>query len=1733
GQFESLTGGQSTTDSFTYTVDDGNGGTDTATVSITINGANDSPVVAASLAETTDEDAAAFTLDLLAGASDPEGDPLGVNASSFAITSGDGTGLSLNGNTLEIDPSVYGALATGEQEIVTVSYDIEDGNGGSVTQTADITIEGINDDPEVAAPITAAGNEENAPFVVDLLTGATDTEGQDLSVASLSLSSGNGGGITDNGDGTLSVDPSAYSDLGTGESEVVEYAYTVTDTQGGTVSQTATVTITGTNNQPVAVNISVNATEDSPAVTTAFDANDADLVDDGNLTFSILDQPVEGTVFLDPADDTQFIFDPGTSFQDLAEGETRDVSFTYTAADGQGLSNSVSEPATVTITVTGVNDDPEASDDGGTEFTTDEATTFTTGNVLTNDTDIDGDTLSVLSIDATSTQGLVTDNGDGTFSYSPNGQFDALTTGDSVTDSFTYTVDDGNGGTDTATVSITINGENNNPVVTGPVTSTTDEESGSFSLDLLSGTSDPEGSTLSVDAASFTVVGGDDTGISLNGNSLEVTPTVYQSLESFEQETITVSYDIQDGNGGVVTQTAVITVNGQNDAPVLAGPVTAIGTESGAVIVANLFEGATDVEGQPLTISGLSLQSGDDAGVTDNGDGTLSIDPSFYGDLAFGESEVIRYSYTLQDTQAGVAVQTATITITGENNQPVAVDISIDADEDGAQVIEPFSATDPDTSDNATLTFAITAQPSEGTVSINPTNASEFVFDPGDDFQDLAVGETREVSFTYTADDGAGQANSVSEPATVTVTVTGENDAPVATLDEGAEFTTDESTPFTTGNVLDNDTDVDNGAVITVQSIDETGTQGIVTDNGNGTFSYNPNGQFDALAGGESATDSFTYTVDDGNGGTDTATVNITINGANNNPVVSAPVTSTTSEDAASFSVDLLENASDPEGDPLAVEAGSFVVTSGDATGISLNGNSLEVDPSAYNRLESGQQETVEVSYSIVDDNGGAVTQTAQIVIDGVNDAPVVSGSAIASGSESDAPFTLDLRDNVTDPEGQALTISGLTLQGGDDAGVTDNGDGTLTVNPSFYSDLSVGESEVLSYSYAVADTQAAIVFQTATITITGENNQPVAVDISIAATEDGTQVIQAFNATDGDLTDNANLIFNIASQPSEGSVTVDSANGTQFVFDPGTGFQDLAEGETRDVTFTYTANDGRGEDNSLSTPATVTVTVTGTNDNPVTTADDFTTEEGTPFTTGNVLGNDTDVDNGSVITVQGFDSSGTQGLVTDNGDGTFAYDPNGQFESLTNGETATDSFDYTVEDADGGSAVGTVTITINGANDAPVVVGPLTETASEDDAALNLDLLTGASDPEGSAIAVNADSFTVTSGNGTGLTLNNNSLNIDPNAYNALASGEQETIQVSYDIEDGNGGSTTQSATITINGVNDTPQITAPAAVTVTENDTPVTLDLLQGIVDPEGQPLTVSGITLASGDDKGVTDNGDGTFSIDPSLYSDLGVGESEVIEYTYSVADTQFGTAFHTAVITINGANDQPVAVDVAINADEDGATVTDSFSASDGDATDSLTFAIEAQPTEGSVSIDPVNNTQFTFDPGTDFQDLAAGETRDVTFTYTADDGQGEDNSISDPATVTVTVTGVNDDPVANNDDGTEFTTDEDTSFTTGNVLTNDTDADTTDVLSIQILDDSSTRGIVTSNGDGTFAYDPNGQFETLGGGDSDTDQFSYTIEDGNGGTSTATVTLTVNGANDAPIVAAPLAETTDE
>jgi VCBS repeat-containing protein len=327
----------------------------------------------------------------------------------------------------------------------------------------------------------------------------------------------------------------------------------------------------------------------------------------------------------------------------------------------------------------------------------------------------------------------------------------------------------------------------------------------------------------------------------------------------------------------------------------------------------------------------------------------------------------------------------------------------------------------------------------------------------------------------------------------------------------------------------------------------------------------------------------------------------------------------------------------------------------------------------------------------------------------------------------------------------------------------------------------------------------------------------------------------------------------------------------------------------------------------------------------------------------------------------------------------------------------------------------------------------------------------------------------------------------------------------------------------------------------------------------DPDGDPLTVTAvngvpgdvgnqITLASG--ALLTLNANGTYSYDPNgQFEGLAVGETANDTFTYTISDGTGGTDTATVTITINGANDAPVATDNASSVTEDTDLVHNAnlISVNEGSGIDSdldgdlLTLVsvdgVTANPITTSL---PATYGTLTFNTGGGYtysldntnsavQALGVGETLTETFDYVVSDGNGG----SDTATLTITINGNNDAPVAQDD---AETTDQDTVVSdsvlvdNGNGVDSDPDGDTLTVTEVNGVPGNvgaqitlASGALLTVNPDGTYDYDPNGQFDALGAGQSDTDSFTYTIDDGNGGTDTATVTITINGTNDAPVI----------
>ncbi|MBN2442825.1 MAG: tandem-95 repeat protein, partial [Spirochaetales bacterium] len=628
-------------------------------------------------------------------------------------------------------------------------------------------------------------NEDTA-VTTDVLANDSDADGDALSIASVGSA---GHGTTEIIAGQIRYTPDANY-FGTDS-----YMYTTSDGNGGTDIATVTITITGINDNPIGVNDSTTTNEETLVYINVL-SNDSD-PDNDTLTIASVGSAAHGATVITMG---QIRYTPTTNFFGID-------SFSYTVSDGNGGSDT----ATVTVTVNGVNDNPAATNDSA---ATNEDSQVDI-DVLSNDTDVDGDTLSIANAGTASngTTAIIS----GQIRYTPNANF-------SGTDSFMYTASDGNGGTDIATVTITITGINDNPVAFND-SATTNEET-QVLINVLANDTDVDGDTLTISNA----------GTASNGITAIISGQIRYTPDTNFYGTDTFSYTVSDGHGGSDTATVTVTVNGVNDDPVAVNDSAATNEESPVTI--NVLNNDTDADGDSLNIASVGSAS-HGATVITMGQIQYTPDTNYNGTDTF--------SYSVSDGNGGTDTATVTVTINGVNDNPVAFDDSGTVNEDSQTYVDVLN-NDTDI-DGDTLTIAGVGTASHGTAV---STMGQIRYTP-------AANYNGPDTFTYTVSDGHGGTDN----AAVTITVNAVNDNPVA-IDDSATTNEDSGTTI---DVLINDTDID-GDSLTIASVGAASHGNAVISAGR--IDYTPNA-------GYFGTDSFSYTVSDGNGGTDTGSVTVTI----------------------------------------------------------------------------------------------------------------------------------------------------------------------------------------------------------------------------------------------------------------------------------------------------------------------------------------------------------------------------------------------------------------------------------------------------------------------------------------------------------------------------------------------------------------------------------------------------------------------------------------------------------------------------------------------------------------------------------------------------------------------------------------------------------------------------------------------------------------------------------------
>jgi VCBS repeat-containing protein len=922
------------------------------------------------------------------------------------------------------------------------TYTIIDGNGHTSVATVSINVNLVNVAPITTLVALTSIAEDNGPRLItqaELLVNAIDLNGDSLSATGLAISSGSGT-LLDNGNGTWTY-TSAIND-----NSSVSFIYTVSD-GSLTAPGSATLDITPVNDAPTAANDTVNATEDTLYSGTLPAAND---VDGDPLSYALSGQAAQGTVAVNAGG--TFSYTPNANFNGTD-------SFSYTVSDDNGGSNTY----VVTVNVAPVNDASVANNDAhsGSEDTT------INGDVLANDSDVEGDSLTAALVSGPA-HGALTLNSDGSFIFTPNTNW-------SGTDTFSYKANDGTQDSTIATVTLTVSPVNDAPSFTSPAaTMATEDVPFSYSIT----TADPDtGASLIITApilpAWLTLTDNGDGTATLSG-----TPT------NAEVGSHSVVLQVSDGSLSA-SQSFTITVSNANDAPTASN--SSFGTledtsQSGLLPV------ATDIDGDPVT---YSLNTAASYGVTVvNADGSYTYTPNanYYGSDSF--------TFMVSDGQGGSNAYSVSVSVTSVNDAPSGTNNTVSVNEDTTYTFHTsdFGFSDPnDTPANSMLAVKIISLPSAGTLLYEGTAVATGQLI---DASDIAGDELRFVpatnangtgyaNFTFQVKDNGGTANGGINfdptPRTLTIDVTPVNDTPSFSSTAVTTATEDSAYSYNIATI-----DLDTGAslIITAPTLPAWLT---LTDHGDGTATLSG-----TPTNAEVGSHGVVLQVSDG-GLSATQGFTLTVNNVNNAPTAGNASFSTLEDTPLSG---LLPPATDIDGDP--VTYGPNTPASHGVAVVNASGGYTYTPNANYAGSDS-------FAFTIVDGSGGSNTYVVTLNVTPINDAPVLSTNlpSIEPG-QTHVIATSELQ--ATDPDNTATQLNYVLTSAPANGTLTLNGLALVLNNTFTQADVDSGRisytntntaSTSDAFAVSVTDTQGAATPNTPIVFLI---NQPVAPPVDAGA---------------------------------------------------------------------------------------------------------------------------------------------------------------------------------------------------------------------------------------------------------------------------------------------------------------------------------------------------------------------------------------------------------------------------------------------------------------------------------------------------------------------------------------------------------------------------------------------------------------------------------------------------------
>jgi T1SS-143 domain-containing protein len=828
----------------------------------------------------------------------------------------------------------------------------------------------------------------------------------------------------------------------------------------------------------------------------------------------------------------------------LSQGEQVKEVFDYTVQDAHGAQSS----ATLTINVIGTNDAPIAVAEAA-SVTEDTAVTAT-GSLLAGASDVDHlDVLSVAKVgDVTDghagvagTYGTLTwDSTSGAYTYVLNNADPAvqhLIPNETLTDKFTFTITDNHGGTSTQTLTVTINGSDDFPVIIGAQ----DAAGHAVASNLL-----VDGDFAHATASAWTNGGGfiwatEGTGWTISGTEPGQTGVRLEEVASGYE-------NVTSSNGA---------------------PMVDLGASPGNIAISQTVHGLTDGASYVL-----SFEYGTPA------NGTAAVQVWWNGELVD----------TLTPTPGAGSLSTIALPLTahGTDNTISFVEVGTASDNIGTYlanvsltaasatslpvIADAMSENDTHsfTFGSAQFSYGADGQGITGALTFDTTHAvvsgpqgialgmpqlsfdgSTITVTPGTAFDALGAGEIAKISIPFEVTDRNGSVTS----GVYELTVTGTNDAPVilassqttgSVVEQGLDATGHAvGTSSVSGVMASSDVDHGDTATWSIVSGQTTvssvhGTYGTLQmDAGSGKWTYTINETAaDSLQLGDQKIDSFTVEVADGHGGVATQQVNITVLGSNDAPVISGAATGSVSEagvnvdvSAGTVSGSLTANDADDTSltwsvvDPKnsANSAGSEVGTYGTLSVDQTGKWTYVLDQSKADPLTASDQKHDVFTVQVSDGHGGVTTQTVDVTVNGTNDAPTFTGDTGSILEGSATPISGAIVVSDVDANQSAFTTVSSNSIAGAHGTFTFTNDGSAIGTWTYALNNNDTAVQALTAGAKLTDTLAVTSADgtphNITVTITGVDNPPVfgTGTTTGSVTEDASYSVGSELITNGD----------------------------------------------------------------------------------------------------------------------------------------------------------------------------------------------------------------------------------------------------------------------------------------------------------------------------------------------------------------------------------------------------------------------------------------------------------------------------------------------------------------------------------------------------------------------------------------------------------------------------------------